>query len=443
MNGVIRVNSFFMSKTKIIHLLCHLPVLHPFEGMTPQEVNTRTPVDWLADEVNNRNIYFFKKDHHTVAAEELLRLTNEFEVECWRPYGNGITRSFTKTIDGVTHRVFPAWEKIIPQVGKVLWSDEIFEEVVSAAKHQKVILNVSVGHAYFHMRLFHMLKGEKAKGLQLAIVALHRSAGFKKFYWEMLPVWKRVVKSYYLLEHWYDVQSLNAVDIYLSGSLVEAKYMEEELKLSNARYFMEGIDFDDFTPLNTEQKIELRKELGLPVDKKIAIAVGNFRSTDYQYQHLIKVYGELKKKRDDILLVMIGGYKSEDLFQPGIDAGAVMLERMPKSELKRYMQASDVFTAAVFDKSFINFGGFGSAMIEALACGMPVLSNNIIHFPGSREERDLLGMDMPEIEDLRRNLIHLLDNADSYTKTRETAKKYFDITQTRTVLYDTYKSLLQ
>lgn len=430
-----------MSKTKVIHLLCHLPVLHPFKGLTPEEVNAKTPIDFIHDEITGQNVYFFKKDHHIVAAEELLRLTDEFEIECWRPYGNGIKEVFTKKVDGVTHRVFPAWEKIIPQMGKVLWSDEVLQELLKVAQSQKVILNVSVGHAFFHMKLFHELQKAKKAGLKLPIVALHRSAGFKKFYWEMLPWWKRLLKTYYLLEHKYDVDSLKAVDIYYSGSLVEAKYMKEELGLANARYFMEGIDFDDFTPLTKEQKIALRKELNLPAEKKIAIAVGNFRSTDYQYQHLIRVYGELKKKRDDILLVMIGGYKTEDLYQPGLNAGAVMLERMPKSELKKYMQASDVFTAAVFDKSFINFGGFGSAMIEALACGMPVLSNNIIHFPGSREERDKLGMDMPGTEDLRRNLLHLLDHADSYTETCETAKKYFDIINTRTVLYDTYKSL--
>lgn len=430
-----------MEKTKIIHLLCHLPVLHSYTGLSPEEVNRRTPVDSVFDIITGQNIYFFKKDHHTVAAEELLRLTDEFDIECWRPYGNGISAVFTKRLEGITHRVFPAREVHVPQIGKFLWSQEILDEIIRTASGQKTILNVSVGHAMFHIRLFHALYKAKRNGLQLPIVALHRSAGFKKFYWEMLPWWKRMLKLYYLLEHRYDVSSLKAVDIYYSGSLVEAKYMQEELQLSNAGYFMEGIDFEDFTPLDREQKSALRRELNLPEDKKIAIAVGNFRSTDYKYQHLIRIYGELKKKRDDILLVMIGGYKSEDLFQPGIEAGAVMLERMPKSELKKYMQASDVFTAAVFDDSFIKFGGFGSAMIEALACGMPVLSNNIIHFPGTREERDKLGMDMPEMEDLRRNLIYLLDNAHLYTETRETARKYFDIINTRTVLYDAYKTL--
>jgi glycosyltransferase involved in cell wall biosynthesis len=90
----------------------------------------------------------------------------------------------------------------------------------------------------------------------------------------------------------------------------------------------------------------------------------------------------------------------------------------------------------------IENGGFGSAMIEALACGLPVISNNIIHYPGTIEERAGIGLDMQTEDDLVKNIIYVKNNLTKFKNCRELAQKYFDINETRKVLAGKYEELL-
>jgi glycosyltransferase involved in cell wall biosynthesis len=138
---------------------------------------------------------------------------------------------------------------------------------------------------------------------------------------------------------------------------------------------------------------------------------------------------------------MIGGYKHEDLYNIGLKEGVQMIERIPKGALLKYYQASDFYGQPTLNSTIINFGGFGYAMMEALACGLPVLSQNIIHFPGSTEERNKIGLDMPTKEDLVKNMIYLKDNANNFKECRNISKKYFDIENTKLVTYNLYKAL--
>ena len=428
-----------MPKTKIIHLLCHFPspVIKRFND--PEDyIKQISPAEYIKIEKPPHWIGFFKADHHVIAAKELLMLTDKYDVECWRPYGNGIDKTYSKVVDGITHRVFPGKYYNIPQVGDGIFSPEIFNLLKEMSATEDIILNISVGHAWFHIWLLHKIGKIKSR---LPVICLHRSSGFKKFSFEQLDFWKKIFKWYYLIENKLDVNSLKNCDHYFSGSMVEALYMKEDLKMKNAGFYMEGVDFEDFQHVTQEIKIELRKKYNLPEDKKILIAIGNFRSKDYGYHHLIKVFKELKKERDDLVLLMVGGYKDEDLYDPGKEAGAIMVERVPKPVLKEYMQASDFYTQACFSYTFIHHGGYGSAMIEAGATGLPVISDNIMHFPGTKEERDQVGLGMGTPEGLKKSILHVLDNPQQFAKCRELLKKYFDVKNTKQILLDKYNEL--
>jgi glycosyltransferase involved in cell wall biosynthesis len=119
-----------------------------------------------------------------------------------------------------------------------------------------------------------------------------------------------------------------------------------------------------------------------------------------------------------------------------------MVERKPKEILKKYLQACDFYGQPSFHFVFINFGGFGSATIEALACGLPVISNNIIHFPGTDIERAKIGLTHPTHDDLTKAMLFMKDNFQNYTECRALAQKYFDINDTRYVLLNKYKELI-
>jgi glycosyltransferase involved in cell wall biosynthesis len=140
-------------------------------------------------------------------------------------------------------------------------------------------------------------------------------------------------------------------------------------------------------------------------------------------------------------MVMIGGYKTEDLFQEAQEAEVIMIERCPRDIFIKYLEAGDFFGKPNLDYAFINFGGFGFSTIEALACGLPVISNNIKHFPGKDDELRKIGIDMQTEEKLEEAIIFMNLNFDKYHDCRDIAKKYFDIDYTTSVLINKYREL--
>lgn len=424
-----------MKKIKIIYILCHPP--HPIikDIHEPEEYFKSTGTgEYIKLSQEPYWVGFFTKDHHVVAAEELKKTTDVFDIECWRPYGSLIKNIYTKDVNGITHRVFPSFSVNIPHVGAGTFSPQLLKFLYTYIKENNVILNISVGHAWFNIWLMLRLRSVKQK---VPIIAVQISGGFKKTCFKELPPIKKMFKWYYLIEHLFDIKSLAYSDYYLIGSKVEFDLVRN--KTINAKFYNPGIDFRVFKPSSDKNK--LRLELGLPADKKIMIVTGNFRSSDYGYHHLIDCYVEIRKTHDDFILLMIGGYKNEDLYERGINAGAIMIERVHKEILLKYFQASDFYGQPSLNFGFINFGGFGYAMMEALACGLPVISQNIIHFPGTPEERDKIGLDMPTVNDLKKNMIFLKENYHQFKRTREIARKYFDVENNKLVLINYYSQL--
>lgn len=428
-------------KVKIIHILPHVPNLvhvnykDPKQYFLSPEFGTYHLIDYPPHWVG-----FFALDHHVFAARDLLQITNEFEVECWRPYGFGLKEPHEELVNGIKHRVFPAYKINIPKFGHLTWSKELFKALIDEINQNNIILNISVGHAWFNIKL--MIKLRKYKN-KFGLVAIHRSGGFRKFSFKQLDWWKKLFKFYYLIESAIDEYSLKFADIYFVGAKPEVEYLNRPDSKVRAKFFMEGIDFNNYRVLSKEEKIKLRKTLGLPENKKLLIAYGNWKSNDYAYQHLLEVFREIKqtKEGEDLELVMIGGYKSEDLYEEGVKSGAIMIERVSKSVFIKYLEASDFFTQALFSWGAVQFGGFGTAMIEALACGLPVISGNIIHFPGTEDELNQIGLNMRTKKELKNNIIYLKNNLEKYNNCRVIAQKYYDINNTRLILLNKYREL--
>lgn len=428
-----------MKKIKIIHILCHLPSFAHINMTAEEYFDVPSKGKYHKLDYPPYWVGFFI-DHHVFAAQDLSELTDEFEIECWRPYGYGLREAHEEKVNGIKHKVFPATQKIYPQFGSLTWSDELFNALVKEILNNKVIVNLSVGHAWFHIKL--MLKLKRFKN-RYGLVALHRSGGFRNMSFKQLTPWKRIFKWYYLIESYIDAVSLRYCDHYFIGSIIEANYINKKHPEISSSFFMEGIDFNKYKQLSDAEKKNLRFELGLPLEKTILVAYGNWKSDDYAYQDLLEVFREIKKSNEgkDLELLLIGGYKTQDLYPVGISSGAIMVERVPKDLFIKYLEACDCFVQTCFSWGFIHFGGFGTAMIEALACGMPVISGNIIHFPGTMEERNKIGLDVQKKEALKKNIIYLKNNLNKFSDCRELAQKYFDIKDTRMVLLNKYREL--
>jgi hypothetical protein len=228
-------------KRKIIHLLSVEPPEHLF-NYDPEYINKKySPIEYTKIGSYPYWVGFFKSDHHVVAAKELINIHPEYEAECWRPYGKDITKVYEKSINGIKHKVFPSKVLNIPQIGMFTWSPQLLKEILKESSEHEILLNISVGHLWFHMWL--LLKLRKRN---FPIICVHRSGGFKKFYYQRLSLLKKILKPYYLLENKMEIVSLLNADYYYSGSMVEKSYMKKELKFKNVEFFMEGIDSSYF-----------------------------------------------------------------------------------------------------------------------------------------------------------------------------------------------------
>ncbi len=142
-----------------------------------------------------------------------------------------------------------------------------------------------------------------------------------------------------------------------------------------------GVDIEKFRPM---EKIKARKELGLPIDKKIMITVGGLVERK-GFHRVISVIPEIKKRLPDVMYVMVGGPSVEGNYEPvlrqmvkelGLEKDVLFVGPRPHDKLYQWLSASDIFCLATSNE------GWANVFLEAMACGLPVVTTRV----GGNEE---------------------------------------------------------
>lgn len=117
-----------------------------------------------------------------------------------------------------------------------------------------------------------------------------------------------------------------------------------------------GVDTTLFYPATANEKKRLREELGLSLDKPIALFVGRF----VPKKGFDKV---LAAKDNDYQLVFAGGQAD-----PFTDDATVLMGTLPQDELAKVYRAADVFVLPSEGE------GFPLSIQEAMATGLPIIT---------------------------------------------------------------------
>lgn len=166
-----------------------------------------------------------------------------------------------------------------------------------------------------------------------------------------------------------------------------------------------GVDTAVFTPVDPTRRRALRAQLGLPLPSPVAVFAGRL-VPQKGVGDLLSLWPQVRAtvKPKPLLLICGDGPKREDLESivrtrsiHGVRfAGAVQ-------GIERYYQASDLFVLPSYAE------GNSNAMMESMACGLPVVSTNVGGAP------EMLGPHGPSClvapgdkEGLRKKLIRLL-----------------------------------
>ena len=141
-----------------------------------------------------------------------------------------------------------------------------------------------------------------------------------------------------------------------------------------------AIDMTRFRPASVEARNLLREELGLPKDGEVVVWVGRLVRKK-GLETMIEAWSDATPFHPRARLLIVGAgsgaghiHDAEEALRAsvaerGLQASVKMTGPVP--DVERYLRASDLF---VFTSEA---EGFGVALVEAMACGLPVVTSRI------------------------------------------------------------------
>ena len=182
-----------------------------------------------------------------------------------------------------------------------------------------------------------------------------------------------------------------------------------------------GINTDLFRPMEKEN---CRKELDLPIEKKIVLFVGNLKP-EKGLSTLIKACNQINKVEDKkYLLVILGDGQLQKTLKNKVNQlnmmDIVRFEgRKPHDEIPIWINACDVFCLPSLNE------GCPNVVLEALACAKPVVATNVGGIPEiiSSESLGILVEPM-NWESLAKAIIKALGKSWDYSKLKKSCWKY-------------------
>jgi glycosyltransferase involved in cell wall biosynthesis len=140
-----------------------------------------------------------------------------------------------------------------------------------------------------------------------------------------------------------------------------------------------GIDHRVFHPISQKKA---RKDLGLDEERRIILFVGNLKK-EKGLGELAEAFKLLKKEVPNALLAVIGTGPFARTFRKSLDRSGCLKEtvfagNLPAGQVAQWMNAADVVCLPSYME------GIPNVVLEALACGKPVLATEVGGLPEVR-----------------------------------------------------------
>ena len=167
------------------------------------------------------------------------------------------------------------------------------------------------------------------------------------------------------------------IDYFVTGPETMIEYYIKALKIKPSKMLLlyNDIDIKRFSVANETEKLSLRERLGLRNDEKIVLMVHRLSPVRKTDKYIPALFEDVLFEESKARLLIIGeGPEKEVLNQKIINSK--MKERIeflgakPNNEIDQYYRASDVFINPSYTE------GFPRVVIEAMACGLPVIATN-------------------------------------------------------------------
>jgi len=180
------------------------------------------------------------------------------------------------------------------------------------------------------------------------------------------------------------------------------------------------VELDKFVP--TKNKSAVRRELGLPEDRKIILFVGHIIKSKGVYE-LLDAFEAICGRFPQAMLYMCGegderGPLMEAVKRRGLAGRVEMPGNILPDMVPKYMQAADVFALPSYNE------GMPNVLMEAMACGLPVIATNVGGIPAAVGDGNAAILIEPgNADEIEKTLIRLIEDAQFSQRISVVARK--------------------
>lgn len=195
-----------------------------------------------------------------------------------------------------------------------------------------------------------------------------------------------------------------AVDVWQCNSRAAAEsVLSEGVPASRIQLLPNAIDCRRFAPASSQERAELRKQLGLPANSTVFVAVANLRPVKSPGT-LVEAAALLLRRHSDVYFVLVGSGPLREVLtararELRIAEALRFLGEQP--EVAPYVRAADAGVLSSLSE------GSSNALLEYMAAGLPVVVSDV---GGNRELVDGLFFKPGNAEEFAEKMKYLIDN---------------------------------
>lgn len=168
------------------------------------------------------------------------------------------------------------------------------------------------------------------------------------------------------IARWYLYSGLKRADLIVSDSEYTKKDLIKNFKISPEKVKVVYLGVSN--SFKSHSRAKARKIFGIPGKARVVLHIGEVNDKRKNTLRVFKTFLRLRKEMDDVILFRIGKGKIDY-------EGVINLYKISEEEMVAAYNAADVLLFPSL------FEGFGIPPLEAMACGLPVVTSSATSLP--------------------------------------------------------------